>query len=88
MTDVGGAKCGSCGMPVETGPYCRHCVDEHGRLQAFEVRLARMSRWLRDRDPALSGAEAESRTLAHMAAMPAWRDHPELKRRLADAERG
>ncbi len=77
-------KCESCGMPIEVGPYCEHCLDEHGRLQAFEERLARMSQWARRHEPELSDAEAEARTLAYMAGMPAWRNHPEVKRRLKD----
>lgn len=24
--------CESCGMPIESGPYCAHCVDETGQL--------------------------------------------------------
>ena len=31
-----------CGMSIETGPYCQHCVGPDGRLQDFDERLARM----------------------------------------------
>lgn len=88
MTDLGKSTCESCGMPVAAGPYCEHCVDEDGALQGFEERLVRMSRWLRGHDPALTRAKAEVRALGHMAAMPAWRDHPELRRRLTDRDGG
>ena len=74
--------CQSCGMPIESGPYCRRCVDDHGDLQAFEERLARMIQWTRREEPALDEATAERRTLEYMATMPAWHDHPELRRRL------
>ncbi len=40
MTDL---TCGSCGMPVDDGPYCVHCVTEGGELQSFEQRLAAMA---------------------------------------------
>ncbi len=84
MTDTM-VKCESCGMPIEVGPYCGHCLDEHGALQTFDERLARMSQWARRHEPGLSDADAEARTLAYMATMPAWRDHPELRRRLAQS---
>ena len=35
------ATCESCGMPIEAGPYCRHCVDDSGKLQPFEERFER-----------------------------------------------
>ena len=74
--------CQSCGMPIESGPYCPHCVDDEGSLQTFEVRLDRMIQWTRRDAPDLSPAAVERRTLEHMATMPAWRDHPALRRKL------
>lgn len=71
--------CQSCGMPIEAGPYCPHCVDAQGRLQDFDTRFARMVGWARRENPALSQAEAERDTLAYMARMPAWQDHPRVK---------
>lgn len=71
-------RCQSCGMPIEAGAYCRHCVDESGRLQSFEVRVERMVQWMLSNDPALGQAEAESRARAHMRQMPAWKDDPHL----------
>ena len=34
MTDT--HPCESCSMPIETGRYCRYCVDASGELQPFE----------------------------------------------------
>jgi len=72
--------CESCGMPVEAGPYCRYCVDEHGKLQQFDERFARMVQFTRRQDPSLDQQTAEDRTLAYMATMPAWKDHPRTKK--------
>ncbi|MCA8979780.1 MAG: hypothetical protein H6831_14530 [Planctomycetes bacterium] len=73
--------CESCSMPIESGPYCEHCVDEAGELQAFEERFERMGQWLRQREPGLEGGELEQRVLEFMSKMPAWRDHPRVKAR-------
>ena len=70
--------CQSCGMTIESGPYCEYCVDENGALQDFDERLARMTQFMKRRDASLSPAEAEARTLDYMATMPAWRDHPRV----------
>ncbi len=72
-------RCESCSMPIESGRYCQHCVDEHGALQPFEERLERMIAWQARRTPAASRAELEAATLAYMTKMPAWRDHPRVK---------
>jgi hypothetical protein len=72
-------RCESCGMPVESGPYCRHCVDAEGKLQSFDDRLERMVRWMMTESPELPRSEAEARTRAYMLTMPAWKDHPKLK---------
>lgn len=71
--------CQSCGMPIETGIYCEHCVDAQGQLQDFDTRFERMVAWQmrRGSDRAL----AEQQTLDHMATLPAWVGHPELARR-------
>jgi hypothetical protein len=66
-------------MPIETGRYCQHCVDETGQLQTFEVRFERMISWQQRRTPDASRAELEEATLAFMARLPAWRDHPRVK---------
>ncbi|MGC4119451.1 MAG: zinc ribbon domain-containing protein [Myxococcales bacterium] len=71
-------KCESCGMPIETGPYCQHCTDDHGKLQAFEERFERMVQFQARRSPNLSRAEVEAQTRAYMATMPAWKSHPKL----------
>lgn len=70
--------CESCGMPIETGCYCHYCVDASGQLQDFDTRFERMVQWAQREDAALTRAEAEQRTLAYMAGMPAWARHPAL----------
>ena len=72
-------KCESCGMPIESGPYCQYCVDDKGRLMSFEERFERMVQWQGRREPGASRAELEKKTLAYMAGMPAWKDHPRVK---------
>jgi len=72
-------KCESCGMPIEAGPYCEHCVDDRGRLQSFDERFERMVQWQQRQEPRASRAELERKTLAYMATMPAWKDHPKVK---------
>jgi hypothetical protein len=66
-------------MPIEAGPYCPHCVDANGKLQAFEERFERMVQWQARREPTASRADLEKKTLAYMATMPAWRDHARVK---------
>lgn len=68
--------CESCGMPIESGPYCPHCVDEQGHLQDFEIRFERMVGWAQRKGA--DRATAESQTRHCMRTMPAWRDHPAL----------
>jgi hypothetical protein len=43
--------CESCGMPIETGRYCSHCVDADGNLQSFDERFERMVGWQARRHP-------------------------------------
>ena len=74
--------CDSCGMPIEVGPYCQHCVDENGQLQGFEERFERMLQWQARREPNTSRAELERKTLAYMATMPAWQSHQRIKAEL------
>ena len=73
--------CESCSMPIETGPYCQYCVTADGVLQPFDERFERMIAWQAKRTPSASRAELESATLAFMAKMPAWRDHPRVRAR-------
>lgn len=79
-------NCESCGMPIETGRYCPHCVDSNGQLQDFEVRFERMVQWSLRKQPELSRAVAEQRTLDYMASLPAWRNHPRVLTRTPSAE--
>lgn len=73
------APCESCGMPIETGPYCHYCVDDQGKLQEFNERFERMVQWAQRHEPNLSRPEAEAKTKKYMATMPAWREHPMLR---------
>lgn len=75
--------CESCSMPIETGRYCQYCTDSAGNLQPFEERLTRMMAWQQRRTPDAQPAEIERATLEFMAKMPAWKDNPELRVRLA-----
>ena len=70
--------CESCSMPIESGPYCQHCVDEAGKLQAFEERFERMCQWTRGSEADVDQATLEQRVLEFMSKMPAWRDHPRV----------
>jgi hypothetical protein len=74
-------SCESCGMPIESGRYCSYCTDANGELQAFDERFEAMIGWQARRDPQASRAELESATLAYLATMPAWRDHPRVANR-------
>lgn len=72
-------NCQSCGMPIESGAYCQYCTDEHGQLQSFDERFERMVQFTTRQKPGLARAEAERETLAYMARMPAWKDHPRVR---------
>ena len=73
--------CESCGMPIDNGHYCQHCVTEEGVLQDFDTRFERMVQWQERRGS--PRAQAETETIAYMARMPAWKDHPKVVARLA-----
>ena len=75
--------CQSCGMPIEDGTYCQYCTDDGGNLQPFEERFERMVQWTLHQGTTATREQAEADTLAYMATMPAWRDHPALKAALA-----
>lgn len=72
-------SCQSCGMTIESGPYCNYCVDEKGALQPFEERFERMVQWQARKEPGASRAELEKKTLLYMSKMPAWKDHPRVR---------
>jgi putative zinc ribbon protein len=78
MTDTSTIRCESCSMPIESGTYCEYCVDENGQLQDFDTRFERMTGWAARRDPEKSAEDIEAQTLAFMATLPAWRDHPRV----------
>jgi len=73
--------CENCGMPIETGRYCTHCTDENGQLQSFDQRFERMTAWQARRHPDAPRDEIERQTLAYMATLPAWQDHPRITSR-------
>jgi hypothetical protein len=77
MTDK--HTCESCSMPIETGRYCQYCVNETGELQPFELRFERMVSWQARRSPEKNRETLEAETLAFMAKMPAWKDHPRVR---------
>jgi hypothetical protein len=79
-TDAGPGRvsCESCGMPIESGRYCEHCVDAEGHLQSFDERFARMVAWQARREPDAPRERIEAETLAYLARMPAWHDHPRV----------
>jgi hypothetical protein len=66
-------------MPIETGRYCANCTDESGQLRSFEERFEKMVGWQARRSPGKSREVVERETLAFMARMPAWRDHPRVR---------
>jgi hypothetical protein len=57
--------------------WCRHCADDSGGLQPFEVRFDLMVQWSLRHD-GVDRAAAEARTMAYLRTMPAWRDHPRV----------
>ncbi|WP_421742525.1 hypothetical protein [Cellulomonas sp.] len=75
--------CDSCGMPIESGQYCAYCTDADGNLQAFDERFERMVGWQSRQHPTAPRAQLETETLAYMATMPAWKDHPRVAGRTA-----
>lgn len=75
-------QCQSCTMPIESGALCQYCGDNHGQLRPFDELFPRMVQWSMKQEPSLAQAEAERQTLAFMATMPAWRDHPDLLARM------
>lgn len=76
-------RCESCSMPIESGQYCVHCTEADGTLQSFDERFERMVRWQERQDPSASREQLEAATLARMATLPAWRDHPRVVSRSA-----
>lgn len=77
------AACESCGMPLATAaehalgdgsiPYCQHCTDAEGKLQAQDERIERMTQWaMRQNDTDYETARQNA--IAYLKAMPAWKD--------------
>lgn len=53
-------NCESCGMSIEAGPYCQHCVDASRDLKAFDETFERFVQWSVRQD-GLSQSEAEEK---------------------------
>jgi hypothetical protein len=53
-------------------------VTSTGELQPFDERFEKMVGWQMRQKPGLSRAAAEKDTLAFMAKMPAWKNHPRV----------
>lgn len=69
--------CESCGMSIEAGPYCQHCVDAKGDLKQFEETYTRFVQWATK--DGTEPTEAEAKTRVYMRSMPAWKNHPSLR---------
>ena len=78
--------CESCGMPNAAGRYCQYCVDDQGALQSFEQRFERMLAWQKRQRPEATPDQLKRSTLAYMATMPAWKDHPRIKKEFPDPQ--
>jgi hypothetical protein len=72
-------QCESCSMPIESGKYCTYCVTSSGELQPFEERFEKMVSWQLRQKPGTPREQAERETLAFMAKLPAWKDHPRVR---------
>lgn len=78
-----GVSCKSCSMTIESGDYCANCADQEGSLISFEECLERFQQWTKRQEPDLSLEDARRKTVDFMATMPAWSEHPDLKKELA-----
>jgi hypothetical protein len=73
--------CESCGMPMKEvtdfggnnpeSKYCRHCTDENGNLQDFEIRLTGMTKFISSKMN-VDEETAEKIAKENMGKMPAW----------------
>ncbi|MGI9310406.1 MAG: zinc ribbon domain-containing protein [bacterium] len=71
--------CHSCavplGMPGVAGPvenYCKHCVDDDGKVKSRDTVFGYMKMWMKMWQPPMSDAELERRARDYMKAMPHW----------------
>lgn len=76
-------SCQSCSMTIESGELCHHCSDPEGNLISFDECVERFMQWTRRQEPDLPEAEARRKTVEYMGAMPAWKDHPRVRKELA-----
>ncbi len=80
MTDK--TPCQSCGLPIESGPYCTYCTDDDGQLFTFTETFERMVQFTMRNQGETDREVAARQTLDHMSRMPSWKEHPELLARL------
>ena len=71
--------CFSCGaplgMPEFQGPaedYCKHCVDEQGKVRPREAVQAGVVEWFMSWQPGIDRATAANRADFYLKAMPKW----------------
>lgn len=67
-------------MTIESGQYCQYCVDEGGKLFAFDEIFERFVQFAMRKDAELPRETAEKQTLEFMGTMPAWQEHQDLAR--------
>jgi hypothetical protein len=74
------ASCSSCGFPLDDAAaapgapeYCRHCVDDQGRLRTYQEVLANNAHWY-EQNQGLDPEAARRLAAELMATLPAWRD--------------
>lgn len=80
---MSGRRCQSCSMTIESGDFCNYCTDETGALLGFDETFERFVQFAMRRDSSLDRTTAQSNTLAFMAKMPAWQEHPRVAGRTA-----
>lgn len=79
MNDSAQNSCHSCSMTIESGSLCRHCSDAEGALIPFDECFERFVQWSLREQGGGDREAAERSSLAFMATMPAWRDHPRVR---------
>lgn len=71
--------CHACGAPLgvpqfkgESDTYCKHCVDESGRLRPRDQVKQGITQWIKSWQPGVSEVQAAEQADHYMKAMPAW----------------
>jgi catechol 2,3-dioxygenase-like lactoylglutathione lyase family enzyme len=77
-TPIQMSSCQSCGKPLaDTKPgdmYCEYCTDESGRLRPYEQVLEGTTTGYFMAMQKMPRKDAEKAAVAHLAAMPAWKN--------------